>query len=282
MAQGRPARAQTPPSGAAAPAAAQPAGAPDRCIAANEEALSLRKQGKLRASLQPLAACGDPACPAEIKAECERLIAEVKSTMPTLTFVIKDRAGNDVTGVTVTMDGAPLSGALEGRPLPLDPGEHVFRFEAAGLPPLNRRLVLRVGEKDRRENVVLGAPPPPGFWTPLRATAAVATGAGVVGLAVGGVFAGFAVSAKSRENADCSAAACKSYPQAVADYEAAKKNAAGSTFGFVAGGVVAAWGIVMFVAAPRPKAAPAEARRSFSVSPLVARSSGGLALGGSF
>jgi hypothetical protein len=251
------------------------------CIAASEEAIALRKQGKLHESLRSLAACADPACPAEIKAECTQRITDVNAELPTLTLIFKDRSGNDLTGVKVTMDGAPFPGTLDGRAVPLNPGEHVFRFEAEGLPPLEKRMVLRMKEKDRRETVVLTAPPPPSFWTPQRAAGIAVMGVGVVGLALGGVFTGFAASAKSKENSNCTAASCINYPQAVADYDAATKNATGATIGFVAGGVLAAGGLVLFLTAPRPKPA-AVTGRSFHISPLIAGSSGGLRLGGSF
>jgi hypothetical protein len=266
------------------------------CIAANEEALSLRKQGKLRESLRPLAVCADPACPAEVKAECAQRITDVKAALPTLTFVIKDRKGNDLTVVRVTMDGRPLPGALDGQPIPLDPGEHVFRFEAPGQPPLDKKLVLVAGEKDRREAAVLGAPPPPGFWSAPRVAAVALTGAGVVGLGLGALFTAYAASAKSKEASDCTAAACLNYAQAVEDYHTATRNATGSTVAFVAGGVLAGAGVVLFAVAPRarsapvtmggdppyPLAQPAPAGAILRLSPLVTGSGGGLALGGSF
>jgi hypothetical protein len=254
------------------------------CIAANDEALALRKAGKLREALRPLAVCADPACPAEIKSECSLRIADVGAALPSLTFVVKDRKGNDLTGVMIRMDGAPLQGAFAGQPLPLDPGEHTFRFEAAGQPPLEKKLVLRTGEKDRREIVVLGAPPPPSFWTPQRIAAATLTGAGVVGLGVGAVFAGFAASAKSKQNSTCTPAACSNYLQATEDYDTAVRNATGSTVAFAAGGALAATGIILFLTAPRRTAAPAVGR-TLRLSPLAGsfmRPRAGLSLEGSF
>jgi hypothetical protein len=251
------------------------------CIAASEEALSLRKQGKLRASLRPLAVCADPACPAEVREECALRITNVKAALPTLTFVIKDRKGNDLTGVRVTMDGGPLPGAIDGQPIPLDPGEHAFRFETAGQPPLEKKLVLVAGQKDRREGVTLGAPPPPGFWTAPRVAAAALTGAGVVGLGLGAVFALYAASAKSKQKSNCTAAACLNYAQAVEDYDTATRNATGSTAAFVAGGILAGAGVVLFAVAPRSRAAPATAGATLRLSPILTASGGGLSLGGS-
>jgi hypothetical protein len=252
------------------------------CIAANESALALKKQGKLRESLGPLAGCADRACPDEVRAECEKQIEAVKAQIPALTIIVKDRDGHDLVGVKVTMDGAPLAGAFDGRPMQLDPGEHVFHFEAAGLVPVDRNVVLLLGEKDRRETIVLLPVPAQRYWTAQRVLGVVGMGLGLAGLVVGGVFTGFAASAKNKEQSDCSASSCLSYLQAQEDYNTATKNATGATAGFVAGGVLAAAGIVVFVTAPRAASAPKTGGISLRVLPLVAGSGGGLTMRGAF
>jgi hypothetical protein len=257
------------------------------CIAASESALGLKKQGKLRESLGPFAACADRACPDEVRAECEKQIESVKAQMPALTIIVKDRDGHDLFGVKVTMDGAPFTGAFDGRPLALDPGEHAFHFEAPGLVPIDRNVVLLVGEKDRRETIILLPIPAASYWTAPRIAGLVGMGLGVAGLVTGAVFTGFAASAKSKEQSDCaSASACINYLQAQEDYNTATKNGTGATVGFVAGGVLAAAGLVVFLTAPRPTAAPPvpprTGVRSLRFSPLVAAAGGGLSIGGSF
>ncbi len=113
-------------------------------------------------------------------------------------------------------------------------------------------------------------------------TLAVTAGVGVVGLALGAVFAGFAASSKSRETSDCSASACSNRPQAVEDYNTAQKNATGATVGFVAGGILAAGGVVLLLTARGPRAASAPGTGAIRLSPLAVGSGGGLSLGGSF
>ena len=136
------------------------------CIAASEQALTLRTQGKLHDALKQLAVCSDQACPDEVKTECTRRIDAVDAAMPTLVLVAKDGAGNDLSAVKVTMDGVSLMESLDGRPLSLDPGEHAFRFETAGQPPVEKKLVLREGDKERHETVVLGPPRSAAFLPP--------------------------------------------------------------------------------------------------------------------
>jgi hypothetical protein len=220
------------------------------CIAASEQALTLRQQAKLHEALKQLATCADAACPDEVKQECSHRISDVDAVMPSLILGAKDAAGSDLDAVTVSMDGAPLISALDGRPVTVDPGEHTFRFEARGIPPVDKKLVVREGEKDRRETVTLIAPPPPKpppFWNTQRLLGLTSGVVGVVGLGLGAVFGGFAISIQNQEKSDCPAPGCQRYPQAAADYDYAQRNALASTVSFIAGGVLAATGIVLLV-----------------------------------
>ncbi len=140
---------------------ARPAHADEaECIAASEQALTLRQQGKLHDALQQLAICSAASCSSEVKAECTQRIDAIDAAMPTLVLGAKDGAGNDLYDVRVSMDAAPLASTLDGRPLSIDPGEHTFTFEAAGTAPVEKKLVLREGEKDRHESIMIGTPPP--------------------------------------------------------------------------------------------------------------------------
>ncbi len=255
------------------------------CIASSEQALSLRKQGKLHDALQQLAQCADPACPAEVNSDCAQRIAAVNAAVPTLILAAKDGGGNDLYDVSVTMDGAPIASKLDGRPLSLDPGEHAFHFEVAGQPPLDRQLVLREGEKDRREIVVIGSPPPvvapppsPSFWTTQRTLAVISGGVGIVGLGLGGVFGGLALSDQSSEKSNCSASACTNRPQANADFSTGNDNATASTVAFIAGGVFLAAGAVLFFTAHDPAAPPATGR--LYLAPSTTGRGAGFVLGG--
>jgi hypothetical protein len=248
----------------------RPAHASDAaCIASAEQSLALRKDGKLHEALRQLATCAAEGCPAEVKAECARRIADVDAAMPTLILAAKDGAGNDLHDVKVSMDGAPLLASLDGRPVAIDPGAHAFTFELAGQAPMEKRLVLLEGDKDRRESVVIGpvlassqaqpseTPAPSAGWSTGRKLGIVVGGAGVVGLGVGAVFGAFALSSQNREKSDCPTATCANRNQANADYDTATKDATGSTIAFVAGGVLVAAGAVLWLTAPRNETTPA-------------------------
>jgi len=250
------------------------------CIAASEQELALRQLGKLHDALKQLAVCADASCPDEVKAECGRRVAEVNAAMPTLILAAKDGAGNDRVDVRVFMDGAPLLAQLDGLSVAIDPGRHVFRFEADGQDALEKTLVLREGEKDRRESVVLGPVPiaspqpaspvpvaprvldrpppsaPPNSWTTQKTTAVVGVGIGVTGLAAGAVFGGYAIWSQKREKSDCgSASSCLNPPQAKEDYDKARQNAAAATIGLSAGAALVAIGAVLWFTAKSPEPA---------------------------
>jgi hypothetical protein len=253
------------------------------CIAATEGALTLRQHGKLHDALKQLAACADVACPAEVKAECSRRIDDVKAAMPTLILAAKDGAGNDLAEVKVSMDGAPLVATLDGRPIAIDPGEHVFVFEEAGQAPVEKKLVLLEGERDRREGVVIGplapsapaapsALPQPSSWSTQKTLAVVGAGLGVVGVGLGATWGAYAISSQNQEKSDCaSAGGCSKPKQASADYSAARENATASTVSFAVGAAFLAAGAVLWFTAP-----------SVRVAPTVGSHDGGLVLGGSF
>jgi hypothetical protein len=112
--------------------------------------------------------------------------------------------------------------------------------------------------------------------SPLRIVALVTGGVGVVGLGVGTAFGLVAMSKQS--SANCPKNVCPSDPaaQTIRDAESAGTI---STIAFVAGGVLAATGVVLFVVAPK---APSTSAASLRVTPSVGPGTMGLGLGGTF
>ncbi|HEY6463332.1 MAG TPA: hypothetical protein VIY73_24365, partial [Polyangiaceae bacterium] len=197
---------------AAAPAAAEVT--KDQCVDADTQAQNLRRSGKLAAARAQLQTCGDPSCPAMVRDDCSRRTDELEKAQPTVIFDAKDVAGRDLVAVEVSVDGQPLAKALDGTALRVDPGPHVFTFTSAGQPPVTLNLVLREGEKERHERVVVGTPaaspstalpstpPEPsggggasGGMGGGRIAALAVGGAGVAGIAVGSIFGLMAASA---------------------------------------------------------------------------------------
>jgi hypothetical protein len=254
----------------------------DECIAANESAQDLRQAGKLREAREKLTVCLAASCPRLLRADCTQRMSEVDAAMPAVVFEAKDGAGNDLSAVHVTMDGQPFAQRLDGRALPADPGEHRFEFEADGLSKTEKTLVLREGENNRHERVVLGnlhpetvsiaparaneAPANPQVSTEETAShgsvqrlAGIAVGgAGAVGLVVGSVLG--LVSKSTYDHAlssECGAAVgFSAEPKTCTragynDVQSAHGQATASTVGFIAGAALLGGGAYLYFAAPK-------------------------------
>ncbi len=230
------------------------------CVNAAEKSLALRKQGKLQDALKELATCADPACPQEVKDECTQRVAQVDAAIPSIVLGAKDGAGADLESVVATMDGQPFLTKLDGRAIRLDPGEHVLRLTTPNGDHVERTIVVREGEKERRETFTIGAvvapPSKPSFWTSGRAIATATTGVGIVGIGLGAWFGAFALSSQSQEHGDCSSPNCRKYLQSVADYNTAETDALASTLSFIAGGVLAATGVILWLTIGRVHVMP--------------------------
>src|SRR5262245_41221309 len=123
------------------------------CLAANDKSISLRNEHKLLAARAQLSVCAASSCPGDIRKACMRRIDQMNASVPTVVFEAKDGSGNDLTAVKVKMDGEILAERLEGTAISLDPGAHSFTFEAQDQPTITKQLVVREGQKDRREPI---------------------------------------------------------------------------------------------------------------------------------
>jgi hypothetical protein len=148
------------------------------CLAATETSLSLRHQHKLREARAKALVCSAPSCPNDIREECVRRVGELNVAIPTIVFDVRDADGGDLVAVKVSLDGQLLTDHLDGTAVAIDPGPHTFTFEAAGQPRVEKKLLIREGQKDRNEVVTLGtrkvaaAPAPAPAPTPAPASAA--------------------------------------------------------------------------------------------------------------
>jgi hypothetical protein len=258
----------------------------DACIAASENEIPLRKQDKLKDALAQLALCASRTCPQEISAECGRRIRELNAVQPTLVLGATDSSSNDLVAVTVTVDGAPFATALDGRAAPLDPGVHQLHFESAGMTPLDKTLVVREGEKDRRVNVVMQRA---GAMTPAAVSAVnqsaeahktyaeIAWGAAGIGLIVG-VFAGIYALTTRAASSDCAIGACGAAGPTVSTFASASTDVAIAGFSVAAiGGVTGA--VLWFTAPARVKVATA---LPVTLAPMVGQGATGMLVGGRF
>lgn len=243
------------------------------CPDAYTRAQTLRNDHKLLDARAALRICVQPTCKDFIVKGCTTWLAQVEASMPSVVPVATDASGNDLPGVKVSMDGAPLLEKIDGRSVDVDPGTHTFAFEASDGTKGEKQVVVAEGEKGKRIAVTLGSPAP----TPAAATARepvttssgppwktiglVTAGVGVVGLAVGSVFGAMAAGG-------CSNSVCATQ----ADKNKAGTNADLSTGFFVAGGVLAASGVTMWLLAPK--------KSSMQVSPSAMNGGAGFVVKG--
>jgi hypothetical protein len=130
-------------------ASADDLAAKQACVAIHEQAQRLRHDGHLVAAREQLAACSESSCPTLVRTDCAQWLVEVNESLPTIVLGARDAAGADVADVRVTCDGREIAERLDGRTVPVDPGEHVIHFERDASVPVDTRIVVREGERAR-------------------------------------------------------------------------------------------------------------------------------------
>ena len=269
-----------------------------QCVSASNKGLDLRKQGKLSEARQVLSSCAVPSCGAEISAVCQRRITDINAVMPSIIFLPKDGAGKDMLDVKMTVDAQGPGVVLDGRPVPLDPGPHSFKFEVRGSAPVTRSFIVAEGAKDRLEIVEMAPPDakrhpavvvtPPDVSAPSGDGQKTAgywiVGGGVAGLAAGTIFGLMAASSQSTQKSDCpSQNICPNYDKAVAAHNDAATFGTVSNIAFAVGGVAVATGMVLVLTAPASKSiAGSSALRDVRIAPSASPDTTGLVLSGVF
>jgi hypothetical protein len=231
------------------------------CAASAEQSQPLQRDGKLTAARRKLMACSRPECPAVVRNDCTKWLADLDAMMPTLVVRAVDAAGADVVGVRVFIDGERRDVAgSEGKEFEVDPGTHALRLEHDGDAPVEQTIVVRESERHRMVSATFGraaAAPSAAPSTTASSPEAPTSGSGrsivvpVVLMAAGGVALGVAsalwvsgLGDRSSMEGDC--AQSHTCPQSSID-SARGKLVAGDIVGGV--GVVAAatgLGILLF------------------------------------
>ncbi len=134
------------------------------CAAAADQAQQLRDEGKYRRGREQLLVCARDVCPGPIKRDCLEWLTQLDSIAPTVVLGAKDGA-KDLVDVKVSVDGVAVTERLDGKPIPMDLGQHTFKFEYQGKTK-EETVVIGAGQKSRNISVVFGASgggaPPPG------------------------------------------------------------------------------------------------------------------------
>jgi hypothetical protein len=203
----------------AAPSPGAQASEPKSCDAV-QQTESMRAAGQYRAARARLLECVNAPCGGDVRRRCATVLQKLDTVTPSIVVRAQLADGNDVSDVSVRMESEQLTSSLNGIAIPVDPGEHQFVFERAGLPPVTQKVTIREGEKFRAIDVQLEPSPPApvsrvgsqssnGFGFDQRlALSGTLIGVGVVGLA-SSVWIG--LKARSDEKKSLEDQNCKPY-----------------------------------------------------------------------
>jgi hypothetical protein len=225
-----------------------------RCKDAHEGSQENRHAFKLLTARNKLRFCAGDACPDVIRNDCIEWLAEVDRAIPTIVFEAKVD-GQLVTDVAVTMDGNPVATKLEGRPIDIDPGNHVFVFQREGRAPIEQTVLVLEQQKSlviraNWESPLALHPDTVRPSSALRTLGFTAGALGVAGIVVGSIFGANALSADKSASRECATPA-RCTPAGVDLAHTAHNDATVSTVAFTAGGVLAAGGALLVVLSPR-------------------------------
>ena len=136
------------------------------CAAAYEKTQALSESGHLLDARREAVTCSASTCSIYVVKDCAQWLADIDKSLPTVVFAIENAAAINLLAVRVTVDGQPVAEALDGKPVPLDPGEHVVRFEMLGSEPVEQKVTLQMGAKNRVLTASFKPTPPPPPPTP--------------------------------------------------------------------------------------------------------------------
>ena len=220
----------------------------------------------------------------------QRAADAVKRLAPSLSRVTLSLAAGAPRGLEIVLDGERVDASSLGKPLDLDPGQHTAVVRGAGK---DRSQSFSVAPGEARQMTLeppgseppLAPPPssPPAAaaeradGAPTRRTIMyAAAGVGAAGLVAGSIGGAVALSKKSDVNKGCVALLCSAAGQRAV--ESGRSAALVGTIGFGVALLGAGVATTLFLLDRRAQAPSSSLRWS----PLLARSSGGLAMEGTW
>jgi hypothetical protein len=207
---------------------------------------------------------GDEAVQKQAQADARTELDALGPRIPSIVIVIEGAAPNEV---TVNLQGVDVATELVGERRPANPG-HVVVIGRRGEEEVRAEANLNEGEQKTLRLAFTPLPagaaapapeaqaPPPSEYqgkpgSTQRLLGWISIGVGGAGLAVGGAFGAMAMSTQSEldDSGDCRDEQCAPSQQDNVDKLGTQRTV--STVGFIAGGVLAATGIVLVLTAPK-------------------------------
>lgn len=125
------------------------------CLAAADKGQRARKDRLFTEARSQFQICARPVCPQIVRQDCATWQNELSKILPSITLAVRDPDDHDVIEAKIFLDAKPLADKIDGKPVYLDPGEHVFRVEAEGFEPSDVRVIAREGEQNRNLDIKL-------------------------------------------------------------------------------------------------------------------------------
>lgn len=276
----------------------------EECVEAHGKGQDAREAGQLAQAGKLFVTCAQQSCPALVQSDCARFADEIARLQPSVTFVARDSAQNDLPETSVFVDGVLAASRLgDGKAHDIDPGKHEVRFSHAG-KDVTLTVVINQGEKARGVVGVFppaaGGPvasPPPMATTPTTATPSapepapvqmkrssgplVLVGIGAAAMVAGGVLIGVGLS-KVPANCSLSTNECAAPPKDPALAQASSGVSLANLGGVVGGvGGAAFIGSLIWYFAQSPHAAArAASTASRTLTPWIGPQGAGLSFSG--
>ncbi len=240
------------------------------CVASYDHSQVFRRDHRLARARTELQSCARADCPALVRTDCIAWLDQVQNAIPSLAIrAAKD--GEEIATVKVIADEEIIATRLDGSSLEVEPGEHTFRFETEGAPPVVLKLLVHEREKDRVVAVTFASSPEPErakvetnarrFIRPVPPGMYVLGGVGVAGLAAFGVLG---LIGKNDESALVSTCSPNCTPSAIGKV---RGEYVGADIGLGVGAAALVSSVIWYVLRPKqPIGAPAP-RDGITVAP---------------
>ena len=197
-------------------------------------------------------AADEPAAYTEARAEAEKRATALGDRIPSI--IVKLEGLPDGVEPRVTIDRVALPPAAALLPIKVNPGRHVVLVSSDATYDASREVdvperhkvtvPVRLKERPVSERPAAGSSAPTSSGSSLRTVGLITGGVGIAGLAVGTIF-GLQASSK-QDDANCPGNVCRDEASA-STLRSANDAATISTIGFVAGGILAAGGVTLWL-----------------------------------
>jgi hypothetical protein len=236
---------------------------------------ALIASGKLVEARRVLRPVAEGPAAARTTKSAKKALADLEPRIPTVRLEVVGPAKSTAGG---TLDGMDLDVARE---VPANPGDHTVGATADGYIGAERGVVLAEGAHEVVKLRLAAVPrepdpppPPPAKKSGSRVPGVVTLSIGGAGLVAGGVLGALAFQATSAAKAQCAGDVCP--PGAANDVARSKLYGNASTGLFIAGGAVAAAGIVLIVVAPGGSSGEKDEAKAVHVTPWIGAGQAGV------